>query len=537
MLKRILNVKYKFVLLYSMIAFLIFGAIYSSVKLSIEIQSLAARQDAVVQHESANLTIQATTINGKASRLVSDILYLMDSYDISLKNHADFDELKSQWLSFSDRIKIFDQIRFIDVNGDERIRINYSDEGAYLVADSALQNKKDRYYFTYTISLSEHEIFVSKMDLNTENGQIEQPVKPTIRLSTPCYSKSGTLLGIIVINYFADDVLSELSATAQSNYGQAFMLNSEGYWIINSESPEKEWAFMYPGQEDVTFASAFPVAWNALKAESSDHIVTDNGVFVFSNVFMSDAYSLNNCGCKIVLNDGDFYLVSYLPPDSAEGALFYQTWFTQLLGILKNNAVVYLLFLMLSVALGLLLSFNQSKQEEIQYFSEYDLLTGVFNRRAGFYNLAKLFKEAPCAEKTISVCFLDINGLKQVNDTLGHDTGDELIVSVANGIKATVRSNDVVARLGGDEFLIVFWDTDETRASSIWERIVAEYTRINETESRPYVISVSCGIETVAPDSKLSIDDVVNLADEKMYANKREIKKGLLVLRESRKAE
>ncbi len=533
MLNRFRTIKSYIVMLYALIAFLVFSAIYSSIKLSIEMQTLDAQQEAIIQHESANLDIQATTINNKANRLVSDILFLLDTYNIHLADHADFSDLELEWLSFSNRIKIFDQIRFIDVDGNERIRINYSVDGSYLVDERDLQNQKDRYYFVNTISLSDHEVYVSRLDLNIDNGQIEQPLNPAIRLSTPCYAKDGSLAGIIVINYFADDALSELVTTAQNNFGHAFVLNSDGYWIINSEYPEKEWGFMYEDMKDVTFAAEYPNAWSAMNSGSNGYVVAESGVFVYSDVFLSDAYSKSDLDYSAILSDGDFYLVSYLPANSEVGSLFYYTWLTVYAGILKDNALVYLLFLALSVMLGLFVGVTKSKREEIQYFSEYDGLTGVLNRRAGFYNLSKLSSKARNSSKTITICFLDINGLKQVNDTLGHDVGDELIVSVANGIKATVRSNDVVARLGGDEFLIVFWDTDEDSAVRIWSRIVAEFTQINETENRAYVISVSCGVETLTPGASRSIDDAVNAADEKMYANKREIKKDLKVIREN----
>ena len=534
MAKKIQNVKLHIVVRYALAVFLAFGAIYSSAKLLIEMQALEAQQAAIIQHESANLDIQTATIYNKANRLVSDILFLMDTFDISLDNHAEFSEMESQWLAFSNRIQIFDQIRFIDVNGNERIRINYSDDGAYLVAESELQNQKDRYYFANTISLNEHEIYVSRLDLNVDNGQIEQPVKPTIRLSTPCYMEDGNLAGIIIINYFADDTLSDLSATARSNYGHSFVLNSDGYWIINSENPEKEWAFMYEGMEGVTFAAEYPNAWKALKEESKGSVVTENGVFVFSDVFLADAYSISNNECSLVLSDSDFYLVSHLEADSEMGSLFYHTWPSVYARILRDHALVYLLLLAVSIMLGLFIAISKSEKEEIRYFSEYDGLTGVLNRRVGFRKLARLSKEARSAGKTISICFLDINGLKDVNDSLGHDAGDELIVSVANGIKATVRGNDIVARLGGDEFLIVFWDTEEAGAAYIWDRIRAEFAKINDTEGRAYIVSVSCGIEALAPDSKRTAEEAVNLADAKMYANKREIKKDLRVIRESR---
>jgi diguanylate cyclase (GGDEF)-like protein len=129
------------------------------------------------------------------------------------------------------------------------------------------------------------------------------------------------------------------------------------------------------------------------------------------------------------------------------------------------------------------------------------------------------------------VCFIDINSLKEVNDALGHDKGDELIISVVNVIKNKIHENDFVARLGGDEFLIVFQDTTTEDAENIWNRINNEYQQINETENRNYIISASHGIEAFNLHSDEHIDSIINKADEKMYNEKRIIKKDLKVIR------
>jgi GGDEF domain-containing protein len=86
--------------------------------------------------------------------------------------------------------------------------------------------------------------------------------------------------------------------------------------------------------------------------------------------------------------------------------------------------------------------------------------------------------------------------------------------------------------LGGDEFLIIFEGLNEIQSEQIWERITDEYKHINETENRRYLISVSHGIETFHCGSHEDIDTIVNRADNKMYAEKREIKKDLVVLRD-----
>jgi len=132
-----------------------------------------------------------------------------------------------------------------------------------------------------------------------------------------------------------------------------------------------------------------------------------------------------------------------------------------------------------------------------------------------------------------SLCFIDINGLKEVNDVLGHKLGDELIVLVSSVIKKTIREQDFLIRLGGDEFLIVFHNIRKEIAEDIWQRIVQNYNQINQIEDRPYMISVSHGIVDFDNTCKDLVDDLINAADEKMYHEKQIIKSGLTVVKKN----
>ena len=148
-----------------------------------------------------------------------------------------------------------------------------------------------------------------------------------------------------------------------------------------------------------------------------------------------------------------------------------------------------------------------------------------------FERLTQLYKRHADISYVISICFIDINGLKIVNDALGHEVGDELLRSVVLGIKQNIRDNDFVCRLGGDEFMIIFEGLEERKAEEVWQRIVETFDYINEVEDRKYFISVSHGVESFKSDANAYIDTVVNSADEKMYEEKRQIKKNLNVLR------
>lgn len=165
------------------------------------------------------------------------------------------------------------------------------------------------------------------------------------------------------------------------------------------------------------------------------------------------------------------------------------------------------------------------------YFNEmlYDQLTKTFNRRAGISKLSRMLQYDNRRHLKLSLCFIDINGLKEVNDQLGHLCGDELIISAVDGIKQEIRDDDFIIRMGGDEFLVVFIGIDQEVAENVWTRISHKYDWINEQEDRKYIISVSHGIVDVESLEISEVESLIKTADDKMYAEKKYIKEELKV--------
>lgn len=179
------------------------------------------------------------------------------------------------------------------------------------------------------------------------------------------------------------------------------------------------------------------------------------------------------------------------------------------------------------------LKFQEISKDELtemsRYFNEmmYDRLTKAFTRGTGIAKLKSILQQDNRRFILLSVCFLDINGLKAVNDRLGHRYGDELIMTVVDCIKREIREGDFVIRMGGDEFLIVLNGINADASENVWKRIEKRYQNINENENRPYIISVSHGIEEYDSVKKTDLEDLIKIADAKMYEEKRYIKEVL----------
>ena len=156
---------------------------------------------------------------------------------------------------------------------------------------------------------------------------------------------------------------------------------------------------------------------------------------------------------------------------------------------------------------------------EMRMMSLTDVLTGLYNRRGFFVQAERIFKVAQRKRARSAVIFADIDGLKHVNDELGHDAGDALIRDAAQVFRQSFRQADVVSRLGGDEF--VAYTLDDDRPHAILERIEANLHAFNLMQERPYRISISAGVVSCDPLGEKALVEYVLLADEQMYARKR----------------
>ena len=172
---------------------------------------------------------------------------------------------------------------------------------------------------------------------------------------------------------------------------------------------------------------------------------------------------------------------------------------------------------------------NLSKKDEFATMSSYideliyDGLTRTYNRRTGLSRLATILENGK-EDLHFSLIFMDLNGLKEVNDNLGHEAGDELLNLAVDSVKEIIRDNDFIIRLGGDEFLVALKDVNEKTAGEIWARVLQKYEDINSSMEKPYIISVSHGVIEYNKNSGITLEDLIKIADEKMYAEKRRIK-------------
>ena len=206
-----------------------------------------------------------------------------------------------------------------------------------------------------------------------------------------------------------------------------------------------------------------------------------------------------------------------------------------LVDYIKQNRLItalsLFLFLTLCVFLVLLRQSNRNLRNEqkaknnalenLQIMATHDDLTGLPNRTLMLELLEMCIASVDRTKGLLAVMFIDLDGFKAVNDTLGHDMGDKVLIDVAKTLKGNTRKNDICSRIGGDEFIIVAYNFhNETEVGRIADKLIHEITCTNTLREKPVQISASIGIFMTATAAETNVDALINGADELMYQAK-----------------
>ncbi len=515
---------------------------------------LQNRIEEIKQGERTNVTLGRYALNDSLTSKGADLRLLADLFKQNYK--------QSRKRFISSQIKLFtsviaqqagyDQIRFIDNNGQEIIRVNRRYETVNVVKNKRLQNKKDRYYVKDIQVLGEGEIYVSPMDLNVEDGQIEIPITPTVRLGTPIFDVAGRRTGMLVININGTYLMSSLSAISRGIAHPMSLLNKNGYWLLERD-PDKTWGFMFGNNQ--RFQTYYPQLWNKIQSSQRGQLVNqEGGVFTYDSIY------------PLIVASQSSVKVSSFQENESEKKAFYWKIVTRispekLLDIQKemfnrffSMAVPLVVLLMLiswklararmrhhvsqvalqaaytnleqkveerTLALRKEVEFRKQTEERMRHMASYDNLTGIPNRALFDDRLRTVLTLNRRHKKIIALMFIDLDGFKQVNDSYGHDCGDQLLIQVSHRLSKQIRESDTVGRYGGDEFVVLLNDIAHLGdADFIAIEVIqslSERFLINENE---VILGCSIGI-AIHRGEVISIKEFIKIADEAMYSVKK----------------
>lgn len=304
----------------------------------------------------------------------------------------------------------YDQVRYIGLDGRERVRVNYAEEGAYAVGETLLQNKAARYYIRQGQKLEAGQVYLSPLDLNVEQGEIERPLKPVLRLVRKVANNEGGAAGLLVLNYSAGRLLNQFRAHFPA-MDRAMLLNREGYWLLNHRR-ENEWGWQQ-GKPQKTVGAWRPVLWEQIQAAPQGSVELDGSLFSYIRFDIADFNHdvangdyVNVLGLVSDIRAGEWtMLVQTEKSQWQAGALYTRLWF---------QAFIAGLFILAAMLIHFIISSREQRR------------TARAAERHQLADFKDLYENAPIGYVTVSAAGLITNVNRVLLAYLGYQR-EELV--------------------------------------------------------------------------------------------------------------
>ncbi len=235
--------------------------------------------------DSQRVKVQVEAIYTQIGHNAADVILAADFVnEILVEEDRDLEGLNRKFSSLLWSVRNFEQLRLIGSDGFEIVRVDRGPRGPILHSRPNLQNKSHRPYFLEAIGMEPGEIYVSHLDLNRENGKLQTPLSPVLRIATPVFLDAAKSMKAIVVANCSIEKLLKLDRTISNRYsGKMLMMNSGGYWIHGLEEAD-EWGYLLPDRDDKTVEHTFPEDWPILRNSLRGQFVGTNGLFTFESV-------------------------------------------------------------------------------------------------------------------------------------------------------------------------------------------------------------------------------------------------------------
>ncbi len=236
-------------------------------------------------NEAAKVEIAGRSLERSIEMASSDVRAIAHTPTVEAlvahDDHANRERVARLFGTFAREKQIYDQVRYLDAAGMERVRINLRNGNPERTPEAELQDKGGRYFFRDAIRLQPGEVYVSPLDLNIENGSLEIPYKPMVRVGTPMFDAHGERKGLVLLNLYGQELLWRFHRIMGKDY-RSMLLNRDGDWLVAPDAVQ-EWGFMFgqPGE----FARRYPQAWQQLRATEHGSWLGEEGLYSFVTVY------------------------------------------------------------------------------------------------------------------------------------------------------------------------------------------------------------------------------------------------------------
>lgn len=216
--------------------------------------SLETLRQETLHHLEQEVQARAAGMGHFFDQLASELLYLASSSLLhDLANSAKAADgklpviarqrLERDYAAFAKAYPYIYQVRFLDAKGHEVVRVDRRDGHLVTVAEDALQDKSDRYYFHEGLAHEAGQVYVSPLDLNVERGQAEKPERPVIRFATPIVDRKGEKRGLLIVNLHAAYILGQIQEMAGGRGGVSYLFDRSGFYLSRSADAATSEAF------------------------------------------------------------------------------------------------------------------------------------------------------------------------------------------------------------------------------------------------------------------------------------------------------
>ncbi|WP_432468784.1 diguanylate cyclase domain-containing protein [Agarivorans sp. Z349TD_8] len=463
---------------------------------------------------------------------------------------------------FSQKLKLnssYFQIRFIGAAdfGRELIRVDRLSSGVVSRSPSELEEKAHYPYVFRTLRLSPDEVYLSDIEIHTEQGLEVDLHHPTLKVASPVYV-DGQTLGLVVINVSLTQLFSLLQADLPKGV-DIYLSNQHGDYLVNPDS-DKQFGFhfghryliqqdfpemeaLFSNHQPLTYVLPSSVGVNYQRAVSFTALfygsITNQKMAVLGLASPLPSLSaimdvLAGSMIKVCLGLSLLGLLTSLlfarilsmPIRNMVAAVkdfsAGQSLDQRLLPSDRNDEIGLLAnsFYAMSQQINLQIKILKDNETNLRHLASHDGLTGLPNRALFLEQLNASMRQAQLSETQLAVVFIDLDDFKQVNDSFGHAAGDQLLQQVAQVVRDTIRAEDSVARFAGDEFMLALTSIDQHQdASSVVNKVLSRLAEEIYLDTQVHPVYASVGI-SIYPGDGINAEMLIRNADAAMYKAK-----------------
>lgn len=451
------------------------------------------------------------------------------------------------------------QIRLISGanHGMELVRVDRDDYKLTRVDGDDLQEKGHFPYVFKTLGLGRGQVYLSKIGINHERGAHSGMDKPTLRVATPVIGNDGLVLGLVVINLDLNGMFELLKTDLPAEYS-LYLTNERGDYLIH---PDASQTFGFDRGRPILLQGTFKDAVAVLEGKAETVVSRVTGPNILDGGLVAAFYKLpfdHAEAHRFVVAGLSTSLDKVLAGTRQLGVNTTKivvgfSLAAILLAFLVSKLLTRPLHMMVAAArrfsrehvmgelpikrtdeIGQLArSFNDMQVEiqahlaelhdsrtQLNHLARHDPLTGLPNRLLFFDRLEHAVAAARRTGRELAVFFIDLDRFKEINDTLGHAAGDEVLKAVSHRLRGLVREADTVARLGGDEFIILFDTLDDLQSlKALAEKIIQGLCLPMDVAGHQLEVCASVGA-SIFPRDASNASELVHKADVAMYLAK-----------------